>query len=501
MHSHEPSRFAMRRGARPLRAALAAAGLFMALAAPASIAAPKVQPDLQPDLAPGDVARVLRLSPLPAPPPNETNRVADDERAARLGQRLFFDARLSFDGRFSCATCHDPAKAFTDGRALPEARAPLRRNVPSLLDVAHQRWLNWDGSADSLWAQALRPIENPAEMGGDRVSVARLVAGDPILRRDYETIFGALPSVIASGSLPERARPAALPSGLLARPPGPDAAGAAATDGGLRTREAELTAAWAAMPQEDRAAVDLVFANVGKAIEAYERRLRSGPSSFDRFVEALRAGDDAGRTAMSASAQRGLALFMGVGNCRLCHGGPALSDGEFHSLGVPPAPDPLAAPAAPAGGAGVPASGEGGDGPTSPGPQIDPGRYEGLRILGLDPFGAGGPFSDRRDGPRAARVASLAKGPESWGQFRTPSLRNVARTAPYMHAGQMATLEDVVRFYSTHEGRVVAGHHRETILEPLHLEPGQIRDLGAFLEALSGSDPEPRWLVAPPATP
>jgi cytochrome c peroxidase len=412
-----------------------------------------------PIFEPAEVARILRLSPLPAPTANETNRVADDERAARLGQRLFFDRRLSPDGRFSCATCHDPAKAFTDGRAVGEGRVPLRRNVPSLLDIAQQRWFDWDGSADTLWTQALRPLEHPAEMGGDRVSIARLLASDARLRRDYEQIFGALPTAAELARLPSRARPPILSNVVVAEELPPDQA---------------MEDAWMSIPDADRRRIDAIFANVGKAIEAYERRLQSQPSPFDRFVEALReeaaGGSAAGRDALPPAAQRGLKLFIGTGQCRLCHNGANLSDGEFHSIGIPPR-----------------------DG----GAPVDAGRYEGIRVLGLDPFGSGGAFSDAPRGPRAARVASLARGPESWGQFRTPSLRHVARTAPYMHAGQMGTLEEVIRFYSTHEGRVDAGHHRETILEPLRLDEGQIRDLIAFLESLSGSDPAATWMQPP----
>lgn len=408
-----------------------------------------------PTFEPAEITRILRLSPLPPPPPNETNRVADDERAAVLGQRLFFDTRLSPDGRFSCATCHDPAKAFTDGRPVGDGRVPLRRNVPSLLDVAHQRWLEWDGSADSLWAQALRPLEHPAEIAGDRMSLARLVGDDPVLRRDYEAVFGSLPDLSDRARFPTRARPAPITNIAIIEPTAESLA---------------MERAWENMAESDRGLVDTVFANLGKALEAYQRQLRSGPSPFDRFVAALREQDSAGLAVLDPAAQRGLKLFVGPGECRLCHSGPLLSDGEFHALGLP-IPD-----------GGVP---------------TEAGRFEGLRVLGTDPFGTTGRFSDAPSGPRAQRAASVARGPESWGQFRTPSLRNVARTGPYMHAGQMTTLEEVLRFYSTHEGRVVAGHHRETVLVPLKLDEGQLSDLRAFLESLTAADPAPRWLGPP----
>ena len=138
-------------------------------------------------------ARIARMSPLGQPPADPTNAVADDPRAAHLGRRLFFEKRLSGDGRLSCAHCHDPEQAFTDGKTLAEGVGRTERNSPSLLNVAWQRWLFWDGRADTLWSQALKPLEHPLEMNGNRVAVARLLASDASLRVEYEALFNALP--------------------------------------------------------------------------------------------------------------------------------------------------------------------------------------------------------------------------------------------------------------------------------------------------------------------
>ncbi len=419
-------------------------------------------------LTPAEVQRILRLARPEAPPPDETSRVADDPRAAALGRRLFEEPRLSFDGSFSCTSCHDPARHFTDGRAVAMGRVERERSTPSLLDVAWQRWLNWDGSADTLWGQALDPIEHPDELAGDRLSVARLIAGDAAYRDAYEAIFGPLPSV-DWGALPTRARP--WPR-QVRRPPsdGGGAAGSAAD---------ELDLAWRAIPEPLREIIDTIFVNVGKSIAAFERTLRWPESPFDRFVAALRRGDGDAAAKLSPAALRGARLFIGDANCRLCHNGPLLSDGEFHSVGIPPREGPA---------------------------PRDPGRFAGAELLVNSPFNAIGRFSDDPTGPRGERVRTLARSPETWGQFRTPSLRGVARTAPYMHAGQFATLHDVVRFYSTLEGQVIAGHHRETVLEPLGLSDAQIDDLVAFLESLGpGSDaagersvfPQPERAVPP----
>ena len=101
-----------------------------------------------------------------------------------------------------------------------------------------------------------------------------------------------------------------------------------------------------------------------------------------------------------------------------------------------------------------------------------------------DPFSALGEFSDDRHGERAQQLRTLRLAPEDWGAFQTPGLRNVARTAPYMHAGQFATLREVLQFYSTLEGAVSAGHHGESSLQPRHFTEQEIDDLLAFLESL-----------------
>lgn len=111
-----------------------------------------------------------------------------------------------------------------------------------------------------------------------------------------------------------------------------------------------------------------------------------------------------------------------------------------------------------------------------------------------------GPWSDDRSGPRAALVRYLAPRPEVAGQLKTPSLRNVALTAPYMHEGQMKTLRDVLRYYSTLEGRRGLPAQQERVLVPLHLSPQEEDDLVAFLESLTDTAIEPS-LMAPPASP
>lgn len=393
-----------------------------------------------------ELRRILALGPLGEPPADPTNRFADDDEAAALGHALFFDPRLSGDGSVSCATCHEPSKAFTDGLAVSVGTGEGTRNAPTVLDAAHQRWLAWDGRADSLWSQALQPMERSFEMDGDRTAIVRTVLADPELRAIYESIFRPAPSVEWLDALPERARP------LADDPKDP------------------AVQAWAALSDEDREIVDACFANLGKALAAYQRRLRGGETSLDRFVRGLKEGDREALAALSPEALAGLRLFVGQAGCIQCHEGPMLSDGEFHLVGVPQP------------GGGMPS---------------DAGRFLGARIVKQDAFNAAGSHSDDPNGAAALRVSTLAVSPESWGAFRTPSLRHVGRTPPYMHAGQMADLESVVRFYSTLEGAVQLDHHREQVLVPLDLDEAESAALLAFLRSLDGPGPEPRWGVPP----
>ncbi|MEM7308440.1 MAG: cytochrome c peroxidase [Planctomycetota bacterium] len=385
-------------------------------------------------LTEGETRRALELSPLPPPPADPTNRYFEDERAARFGKTLFFDRRLSASGEVSCATCHDPERGWTDGRAVSAGLAAVDRNALPIAGAAHQRWFFWDGRADSLWAQSLIPIEDPREQGFTRVELVRLLAQAPELKEAYEAIFGPLPAVADAERLPSRGRP---------HP---------------RNASHPEHAAWMSMAAEDRTAVDRAFANAGKAIAAFVRTIGPGRAPFDVFVEGVREGDADKAAALDESARRGLSMFLGRGRCHLCHSGPLFSDGEFHDTGIPPGPQ---------------------------GRKDDSGRYAGLMTVLLDPFNGKGGHSDSTEAG-AVKLDFLARSGHDWGEFRTPSLRNVARTAPYMHHGQLATLEDVVRYYSTLEGALEPDHEGESVLQPLDLTDQEIADLVAFLEALTG---------------
>src|SRR5687768_4357567 len=234
-------------------------------------------------------ASELALEALEPLPPDPSNRWADDPRAAEFGHRLFFDARLSRNGRVSCATCHDPGKEFQDSMALARGVGSTDRRTMPIAATAYSPFLFWDGRKDSQWAQALGPLESAVEHGGSRAQYAHIVATH--YQRDYERIFGAMPDPLG---MPAPAGPVADPAQRPARE---------------------------RMPEKQREAVTQVFVNVGKAIAAYERRIQYGPSRFDRFVSEWKRKGTPPEDILNADERAGFALFQGKANCTQCHNG------------------------------------------------------------------------------------------------------------------------------------------------------------------------------------
>lgn len=394
--------------------------------------------------------RLALIGPAADPPLDPTNRLDGDPRAEWLGQALFFDPALSAVG-VSCASCHPPEHGFADPAPLSEGAGTTRRHAPTVLYAGWQRWLTWDGAADSLWMQALGPIEHPDEMATPRTEAARRVATHPVYGPVLRELIGPLPD------LADRERfPAARPV--------PEAP----TD--------PLHLAWEGMDPADRAVVDDVFVAIGKALAAYERRLAPGPAPFDAWAEAVLDDEPAAaRRALSDEARLGAKLFLDEARCHACHLGPALSNLEFHNLDLPP---PFWAR------------------------DRDWGRADGVRRLLASPFNAAGPHSDAPDGPDAALLATLVvDDPELAGRFRTPPLRDVARTAPYMHSGHFETLREVVDFYAEPpEQGADVGHRDDQLFLPLELDEAERDALVALLEALTGAPLDPA-LLGPPGVP
>ncbi len=286
-----------------------------------------------------------------------------------LGHKLFYDPRLSVDDKVSCASCHSPTLAFSDGKPLPEGvrRQKGRRNAPSLLNAAYRVDFFWDGRSPSLEAQAEEPVKNPLEMAHTLHGVEEKLNADPTYRAAFAAAFG----------------------------PGP-----------------------------------VTYEEVSKAIASFERTLLCGNSPFDRYFY----GHDS--SALSESAKRGLEIFRNPaeGNCETCHSmgekSALFTDNKFHNDSVGPE-----------------------DGNGDP---IDLGHYLVTRLE-----------TDK-------------------GAFRTPSLRNVALTAPYFHDGSRATLQDVFGFYIRGGNPV---RHRDKEIQSIWLSGQDRADLQAFLESLTGEMP------------
>jgi cytochrome c peroxidase len=375
----------------------------------------------------------MSLDALLPPPRDPSNAVDTVPAAAALGKRLFADTRLSSNQAVACATCHAPERQFQDGLAVAKGVGTGSRRTMPIAGVAHGAWLFWDGRKDSLWSQALGPLEDAVEHGSNRTRIAKHLHAQ--YRAEYETLFGPLPDL---SDLPD--------------------------DAGPQGSAAER-AAWQAMAPQRRNDVNRVFANLGKAIAAFERTITPGESRFDRYVRAVLAGDLDGQQVLAAQEVNGLRLFLGKGQCATCHNGPLLTDQHFHNTGVPPRD--AARP--------------------------DRGRAAATHKAQHDEFNCLGAFSDAP--PQACQELRfmVSDGPALEGAFKTPSLRNVAGRPPYMHAGQLATLEAVVAHYARSPAAAVGvselgprppGHPEG---RTVRLSASEVADVAAFLHTLSAA--------------
>jgi cytochrome c peroxidase len=394
---------------------------------------------------------VKGMSPLPAVPKDPTNKFADDPAAAKLGQKLFFEpgysgplkvaddgmngglGQLGETGKVACGSCHLPEYHFAENRSKPNNVAlganRAARNAPSLINVGFYEWFTWAGRLDTLWTQGSVSPES-GDLAGDRCAVVHLLFTK--YRAEYDAIFpDKLPTALDPGAADAARFPA------LCKPK----ASPTAADG-----------PWEMMAAADRTSVMRAMSNVGKSFAAYERKLVSGNASFDQYV----AGDT---KAISASAKRGLKLFIGKGFCVQCHAGPIFTDQKFHNTGVPQT------------------------GPNVP--MVDTGRIDDLPKCLTNPYNSLSAFSDSvEEGHR--KLDGQMPVEADRGAFRTKNLRGVADTAPYEHNGVFATLNEVVDFYSKGGGEGGFVGTKDEKLKPLNLTDAEKADLVAFLQTLSG---------------
>ena len=385
------------------------------------------------------IIETLRLKNLPELPESPGNPVADEESAARLGQIFFFDEGMSANGKVSCATCHQPSLNFTDG--LPRSRAigETERKSMTIVGAAWSPWLFWDGRRDSLWAQALVPLEDSREHGGTRTMYAHRIYNEAPLRHRYEAIFSPLPDLSDSSRFPLSAGPFGTRSEIEA---------------------------WWAMSAPDRELVNHIFANLGRAIEAYERRLLPGVTAFDQYADALSSNDtDKADSFLTPEQQNGLQLFIGKAQCLHCHNGPLFTNNEFHNTGLFPENE-------------LPS---------------DRGRIDGVGGLLDDPFNCLGEEAAVDEQSCAELRFVKTQGIEIVAAFKTPTLRNVANMPPYMHTGQFNDLASVLEHYNLARPTLISDE-----LEPLNLNATELKELEAFLNALSAPLSTPDDWLNPP---
>jgi cytochrome c peroxidase len=364
----------------------------------------------------------LTLSSLGDLPEDPSNRYADDTLAAQLGRKLFFDTQLSGNGKVSCGTCHLPQLDFQDGKPLAKGVGTTARRTMPIAGTAHSPWLFWDGRSDSQWSQALGPLESAVEHGGDRTQYAHYIAAK--YRSEYEVLFGKLPRLTG---LPAHAGP----SSKVGRK------------------------AWLALSESRRDEITRVYANIGKTIAAFERTIDFREARFDRYVEAELSGvPHTGASSFTPDEEAGLRLFIGKAGCVNCHNGARLTDDHFHNTGVPVST--LVA-------------------------QVDSGRTVGVRQALTGEFNCLSKYSDAKPEDCSELRFAVTEGKELVRAYKTPSLRNVAGRAPYMHAGQLESLTDVILHYD----RAPRAPFGKSELARLHLSRKERSQIEAFLRTLS----------------
>jgi cytochrome c peroxidase len=393
----------------------------------------------------------LRKFKLPSGPPQDpSNAFGDDANVAAFGQKLFFEpvfagplgpynvaagangalGAAGEPGKVGCASCHNPMTAGVDQRSLPNATSLgagyTSRNAPTVINAAYSpSWQFWDGRADSLWAQALGPPEGAVECNSSRLAVAHKIFD--LYPSDYAALFGPLPAELAD----------------TARFP-------------LTGKPGEKS--WDDMLPDDKVTVNRIYANFGKAIAAYERQLISNnftPSPFDAFMADPKASP------MSDAAIRGARLFVGHAGCTECHSGPMFTDSTFHNIGAPQTGEHV--------------------------PAIDDGRAKGLATLLTADFNRRSMYSDSDQNTAYLDLQAPlddATTTRLEGLFKTPSLRNVSRTAPYMHDGAYPTLWDVVNHYNFGGATGNYSGTKDPAIAPLMLSDAELSDLVEFLRAL-----------------
>lgn len=500
------------------------------------------------------------------PPPDTSNKYAFDSAAIALGKKLYFDPHFSgkvvhadmllrpmtTPGRaaegepanVSCNSCHDVTKGGSDQTPDPPG------NVVSFgggaYDVNSQQTYNagfldivyWNGRNDSVWSQILAVVESHVSVNGSRMRVAWRIVDK--YKAEYEAVFPEYPlpammdSVAAQQARLEADGTCKLDTGGNCPPACHDTHGvclprfpfdarpgfaefgdlAQCNWGDPDELQQPFRDAWDCMQLSDQRLATRIYVNFAKAIAAYEFSLISKDSAFDAWAD---AGFAAGT--LGPAAERGARLFVGKAACAECHSGPNFTDNAFHAIGVPQL------------GTYVPTTAEcpsGGwcdcvsDDTALPQNCLPIGARDGLRKLRANRFRRDSEWSDdvecrshfalhsqqsyaeanpdECDG--RVKYYSLPLDDTYRGQWKTPGLRDVALTGPYMHNGMYKTLREVVVHYNLGGIHGLGGESIGTIdakIKVLNLSDQEIDDLVAFMETLTGKvDPV---VTEPPVVP
>ncbi len=406
---------------------------------------------------------------------------------AMWGRQLFFDPRLSKNSQVSCATCHVPELHFTDGKPISIGLGLVTKNAQSIVNSRFQNWFFWNGRADSLASQTLGPFTHPMEQGLSFSGIARQIREN--YSKEYETFFGSWPEDLTAEVLKQDATPPATPllispevaayvlstveyqtlrqllEAAQAEQKKPTEMAAEKLSTALIDVPNEWTQNFVMLPESVQSALKRVVANVGVAIANYEKNIIAIDSPFDGFVRNLRKTNfphEAFVDGFGPEEYSGLEVFL-KSNCDLCHNGSRLTDDQFHNIGLP----------------------------LFKGQKLpELGRAEGVLLALRDPFNCVGEYLAISDSEKQRSEACQeldflnSEAFELVGAFKTPSLRNVAKTAPYLHDGRAQTLDEVLDHYQHLKDTPAIGH-REESLQPLNLSVKQREQLKAFLESLS----------------
>ena len=308
-----------------------------------------------------------------------------------LGKQLYFDPRVSLDGTVSCATCHNPAKGWTDNLKTSTGIDGQvgGRNSPTVLNTVYGKTMFWDGRAPSLEGQSQGPPQNPIEMGKQSYQqIIERLRAIPGYKDQFKKVFGT----------------------------------------------------------------DVTLDGFAKAIAAFERvTALTGNSAYDKY----RSGET---SSLTDSQKRGMVLYgerldpddeyktdvvLKKAGCTSCHVGFNFTDENFHNLGI--------------------------------GFDEKSGKFADIGRLVIDPVGS--------------------KNPADAGAFKTPTLRDIVKTGPYMHDGSIKTLEDVMNHY---DKGGTPNPALDKDMKPLKLTAQEKTDVIEFMKALTGEHPKFAMPTLPP---